>query len=83
MDDAIEDGIGYGRLADDVVPSIDWDLAGDEDCATAVALLDDLEQVTSLLGLEGFQPSIVEVEQPHLAEPLHQLSMATVAAWSC
>jgi hypothetical protein len=45
VDDTIEDRVGEGRIADQVVPAIDRDLAGDQRGATPVALLDDLEQV--------------------------------------
>jgi hypothetical protein len=35
VDDAVGDGVGDGRLADDVVPATDGDLADDEGGATA------------------------------------------------
>jgi hypothetical protein len=50
VDDAIEDRVGDGRIADQVVPAVDRDLAGDDGGAAAVALLDDLEEVATLLG---------------------------------
>ena len=56
MDDAIQDRVGEGRIADQVVPAIDRDLAGDQRGALPVALLDDLEQVAALLGPEGSRP---------------------------
>ena len=62
VDDAIEDGVGDGRLADDVVPSVDRDLAG-EIGAVAAALLDDLQQVASLVGRERFEAPVVEVSK--------------------
>jgi len=27
MDDVVEDGVGEGRLADQIVPTVDWHLA--------------------------------------------------------
>jgi hypothetical protein len=36
MDEAIEDGVGIGRIADDLVPFVDGDLAG-EDGRAAIA----------------------------------------------
>src|SRR5262245_61781643 len=59
VDDAIEDGVGDGRLADDVVPAIDGDLAGDEGGAAAIALLDDLQQIAALVGGERLQAPVV------------------------
>ena len=45
VDEAIEDGVGIGRIADDLVPDRYWQLAGDDRRAAAVALLEDFEQV--------------------------------------
>jgi hypothetical protein len=42
VDDAIEDGVGQRGIADDLVPALDRQLAGDEDRAGVVAILDDL-----------------------------------------
>src|SRR5713226_993674 len=55
VDDPVEDGVGEGRLADQVVPAVDRDLAGDQGGTAAVAILDDLEHVMTLLGPERFQ----------------------------
>src|SRR5271169_5950733 len=43
VDDAVENGVGQGRLAGQVVPAVDRDLAGDQGGAAAVAVLDDLK----------------------------------------
>jgi hypothetical protein len=45
-----EDGVGERRLADQIVPFIDRDLAGDQCSAAAVAVFDDFEHVVALLG---------------------------------
>ena len=44
MDDAVEDGVGEGRFANQIVPPVDRDLAGDQRGAAAVAVLDDLQR---------------------------------------
>jgi hypothetical protein len=54
--DAIENGVGEGRLADDVVPAADRQLAWEQGRGAAAAILDDLEQVPALLGGHGFRP---------------------------
>jgi hypothetical protein len=38
MDDAVEDGVGEGRFANQVMPAIDRDLAGDQGGAATVAV---------------------------------------------
>ncbi len=60
VDEAVEDGVGEGGVADDVVPSVDGDLAGDHGGAAAVAFLDDLEEIAALLGPERLETPVVE-----------------------
>ena len=47
VNDAVENGVGEGRLADQVMPAIDRDLAGDQRGAAAVAVFDDLQDVVA------------------------------------
>lgn len=51
VEDAVADGVGYGGVADVVVPLGSRDLAGEDGGAGAVAVLDDLEEVATLLVL--------------------------------
>ncbi|MBB4383660.1 hypothetical protein GGD61_008365 [Bradyrhizobium sp. SBR1B] len=60
VDEAIEDGVGDGWVADEVVPVIDGDLTGDEGRAAGVSVLDDLEEIAALLVAELLRPPIVE-----------------------
>ena len=55
VDDAIEDGIGVGRIADDLVPFVDGDLAGEDGRTAAIALFEDLVEVTAGAGVERFE----------------------------
>ncbi len=55
MDDAVEDGIGLGWIADDFVPAVDGNLAGDQRGAAAIALFKDFEKVAALLGTERLE----------------------------
>src|SRR5258708_34459063 len=47
MDQAVEDGVGVGGVADQRVPLIDGELAGDDGGAMAVAVLEDLQEVVA------------------------------------
>ena len=42
VDDAVEDGVGEGGIADHIVPAVDWELTGDQGSAAAVAFFGDL-----------------------------------------
>ena len=44
MDDAVEDGVGIGGIANKIVPFLDARLAVDDAEMAAIALLDDCEE---------------------------------------
>jgi len=52
MDDAVENGVAQGGIANHLVPAIDRDLAGDQQGSPVVAIVDDFEQIAALLGLD-------------------------------
>ena len=56
VNDAVEDGVGEGRLADQIVPAIDRDLAGDQRGAAAVAIFDDFPMSCRCSGPSGSSP---------------------------
>ena len=68
VDEAIEDGIGEGRLADEVVPGFDGELAGHQRRRAAMPLLDDLHEIASLTSGEAVGTEIVQNEQIDLGE---------------
>ena len=65
VDDAIKDGIGIGGIADDLVPFVDGDLAGDDARSSAVASFEDFEEVVPRSGIERFKTPTIEDEQLH------------------
>ena len=54
MDDAIEDGVGEGGISHELVPAVDRELAGDDQRACVVAILDYFQQITLLFGQQWF-----------------------------
>jgi hypothetical protein len=80
VDDAIEDGVGVSGIADQLVPLIDGDLAGDDGRAAAVALLEDFEEVMASGGVERLETPIVEDEQLDAAEGSHDAGVTAIAA---
>ncbi len=52
VDETIEDGVGIGWIADDLVPDRYRQLAGDDRRTPAVALLEDFEQVVPGVGIK-------------------------------
>lgn len=61
MQEAVTDGIGERGLADEVVVLGRGQLAGDDGRTGAIAILEDLEQVTPLMVLEWGQGKVVPV----------------------
>ena len=80
MDDAVEDGVGVGRIADKIVPFLDRRLAGDDGGAAAIALLDDFEEVVAGRGVENLQTKIVEDEHLGADQRPEEPGVAAVAA---
>jgi hypothetical protein len=80
VDEAVENGVGERRLADQLMPFVDRDLAGDQRGAAAVAVFDDFEHVVALFGPERLEAPIVEDQQLDAAESAHQAGVAAVAA---
>ncbi len=60
VDEAVEDGVGVGRVADHRMPFVDRDLAGENGRAAAVAFFEDLVEVSPGAGVEGVKTPIVE-----------------------
>ncbi len=49
VDEAIENGVGKGGVAETSVPFVDGDLGGDEGCLSTVAIVEDVGDVTDRL----------------------------------
>jgi hypothetical protein len=83
VDEAVEDGVGERRIADDIVPVFDRDLAGDDGGGAAVAIVDDFEQVAALVGGHRREPPVIEDEQLDAGEAGEETAVAAVAAGEC
>jgi hypothetical protein len=80
VDDAIEDGVGKSWIADDLVPAPDRQLTGDENRTGIVAVLDDLEKIAALFGIELLWSPIVENEEIDARERAQELRISSIAA---
>ena len=68
MHESVEDGVGEGRIPDDVVPVLDRELAGDHSGADAIAVFGNLEQVATVLGAELGEAEVVDDQDLGLGE---------------
>ena len=80
VDDAVEDGVGEGGFADDVVPLRQRQLAGDQDGGVVVSVLDDFHEIASLIGIEAVGAPIVEDQEIGSGEGPEQAGVAAVGA---
>src|SRR5882724_5260511 len=80
VDEAVENGVGIGRIADHGVPALDGELAGDDGGASSVAFLENFEQIVAGLGVERLEPPVVENQELDAAEGAHDPGIAAVAA---
>ena len=80
VNEAVEDCIGVGWIADHRVPVLDGELAGDDGGTTPVAVLENLEQIVAGLGVERLQSPVVEDEELDAAERADDPRVATVAS---
>jgi hypothetical protein len=78
--DAVQRRVGQGGVSNDLVPAADRDLAGDQQRASIVAVVDDLEEVATLLGIKRLRPPIVDDQQPDAFECGQQPRQAALAA---
>jgi hypothetical protein len=63
VDNAVKDRFGQGGITHDFIPTPDWHLAGDDQRAGVVAILDDLQQVAALFGRQGLWSPVIQDQQ--------------------
>lgn len=80
VDDAVEDGVGVGRLTDHVVPGAYRDLSGDQRGFRAVALFEDFEQVEALLIGQAMGAPVIQDEQIDPGKPVDKPREASIKA---
>ena len=79
VDEPIEDGVGDGGLADDFVPGIYGQLAGDEGGFKPMAVFHHVEQIPALGGAERFQAEVVEDDEIGVRQLLEHAGIAALA----
>ena len=63
VDEAVEDGVGECRIADDLVPLLDRNLAGDDGRSALMAVFEDFEEIALLWLGEDRQAPVVQDQQ--------------------
>src|SRR5437773_6702896 len=68
VQEPIEDRVGEGRIADVVVPELEWKLAGDERRAAADAVVEEFEQVTAFARADGRDGEVIDHHEIDLGD---------------
>ena len=63
MNQTIKDAVPQGRIGESCVPVLDGDLGGYHGGGLAVAIIQDLEQISGLRGGERIPQPVIEDEQ--------------------
>src|SRR5664280_922037 len=79
VNEAIQDGVAEGGVADNVVPMFDGDLAGDNGRGATVAIIKDLQQVAPFGRIENRQTPIIENEELNAPEGFEHAAISAVA----
>jgi len=79
VNEAIQNGIGVGRIPDQIEPACHGELAGHHGGAATVAVLEDLEQMVAGVAVERFKAPIIQDQQIDPRERLHACGDAPVA----
>ena len=80
VDEAVQDGVGVGWVANDLMPGGQGKLGGDDRRSAAVSLLEDFQQIVTGAGVEGFEAEVVENEQIGAAEGFDEARMTAIAS---
>src|ERR1700730_3495193 len=80
VNEAIQDSVAEGGVADDVVPVFDGDLAGNDGRGATVAIIKDLQKVAPFGRIENRKAPVIEDQELNPAEGFEQAAIAAVAA---
>src|SRR3954447_19263652 len=80
VDEAIEDSVGIGWIADHLLPFVDRHLAGEDGRAAAVSFFEDLVEIAAGARARRIEAPVVENEELGGGEGSHDAGIAPVAA---
>jgi hypothetical protein len=83
VNEAVEDSVGVGGIAYELMPALDRKLACNDSGTPAVAIVEDFQKVVTSRGVERLESPVVEEEQIGAAESAQQARMATIATGKC
>jgi hypothetical protein len=79
VNEAIQDCVTEGGIADDLVPVVHRDLACDDNRCATMAIIEDLEEVAPFGRIENRQAPIIEDKKLNVPERFEQPAITAVA----
>ena len=80
VDEAVKNGVGERRTADDLMPLLDRNLAGDDGRSALMAVLEDLEEIALFRLGEDRQAPVVQDQELDAREAFEQAAVAAIAS---
>ena len=80
MDEAIQDGVSQGGIADGLMPVLDRKLAGDDGRAAAMAIFEDFQQIASLRWGEDGQTPVIEDQHVQFGDGFEHAGVTPVSS---
>ena len=79
VNEAVQDRVAEGGIADDLVPVFHGDLACDDNRCTTMAIIEDLEEVAPFGRIENRQAPVIEDKKLNVPERFEQTAITAVA----
>lgn len=79
VNEAVQDRIAEGGIADDLMPVFHGDLACDDNRCATMAIIEDLEEVAPFGRIENRQAPIIEDKKLNVPERFEQTAITAVA----
>src|SRR5258707_10860390 len=79
VNEAVQDRVAEGGVADDVVPMFDGDLAGNDGRGATMAIIKDLQKVAPFGRIENRKAPVVEDQELKAADGFEQAAISAVA----
>jgi hypothetical protein len=78
VDETIEDGISEHGIADDFVPLLDWNLAGDQNRRALMAVFEDFKEIALLGFCELRKTPVIKDQELDARQGLEKLGMTSI-----
>src|SRR5688572_21190293 len=79
VDEAVADGVSSGLVADEGMPVVWIELAGDDCRADGVAILQDLAEIPALLAIEGRAAQVVDDQDLEPGDLLEEFGVRPIS----